>query len=178
LVAGLDEGSAPAAPAPYQPAEVDRSDIHVITAAAKRAREYAKAVSEAKVGVDSARTELIARMVSLTAAEKALGAALPGFAEVVVADNPLAERSFRDAVTAAAAAVVAAQAAGGSGNPELVAYATAVGALRADQERAASEKKNSSTTPSTRPRTTTPAPTPAPTPTPEPVPTDPPSTTP
>lgn len=189
LVAALDQPAPAPQPEPYERGDVEPSDIDGLTAAADDARDYAEDVDAAKIEVDAAQDELTLRLAALTDARVALGASLPATAAAIAGENPKADQSFRDAVIAAAAAVGSAQAAGGSGDAELLAYAAAVTALRADQARALAEEQSRSVTKprttnpgTTNPGTTTPTPSPSPTtsppPAPDPEPTPEPSPTP
>ena len=192
LVAALDADGPPAAPAPYEPAAVT-SDPDEVAGAAQSARDYADEVKARIRDVQAVTTGVKGKTAALTVALNALGASLPATAALIAGQYPLAEQSFRDAVVAAAVAVGAAQGAGGSGDAELLVYAAAVTALRADQERAVAEAADkvrtrprtgttnpvTPTTPApTTPPPTPPAPSPSPSPTPTPTPTPSPDPTP
>ncbi len=185
LVAQLAVDTAFETPAAYERGDVDLTDLGAIAAATEAAEAHATAVTAATDEVRLAQAALQQKLDALRAAQVALGASLPATAEVIAAENPRAEQSFRDAVIAAAAAVPAAQNAGGSGDAELTAYAAAVTALRGDQVRAEEVVEPvRPANPAPQPTPTTdpaPAPDPVPQPTPTetapvPLPTDPPVT--
>ena len=173
LVAQLDDATLAAPPEPYERGDVDVTDLDQIAAATQTASNRAQVIATATREARAAQAALVEKVAALTAAQVALGSSLPATAVIIVGENSRAEQSFRDAVVAASVAVPAAQAAGASGDAELLAYAAAVTALRADEARAQEER---STTPVTPPRTNpapvpqppAPEPTPAPVPTPEP----------
>lgn len=174
LVAQLAVDTAFETPAAYERGDVDLTDLDAIAAATEAAEAHAAAVTAATDEVRLAQAALQQKLDALRAAQVALGASLPATAEVIAAENPRAEQSFRDAVIAAAAAVPAAQNAGGSGDAELTAYAEAVTALRGDQVRAeevVEPVRPANPAPQPTP-TTDPAPAPDPVPVPDP-PTDP-----
>ncbi len=173
LVAQLAVDTAFETPAAYERGDVDLTDLDAIAAATEAAEAHATAVTAATDEVRLAQAALQQKLDALRAAQVALGASLPATAEVIAAENPRAEQSFRDAVIAAAAAVPAAQNAGGSGDAELTAYAEAVTALRGDQVRAEEVVEPvRPANPAPQPTPTT-DPAPAPDPAPEPTPTDP-----
>ena len=164
LVAQLDTTTPAAPPGPYERGDVDMTDVDELAAATQTATNRAERIATATREWRAAKAALAEKVAALTAAQVALGSSLPATAVIIVDANQQAEQSFRDAVIAASVAVGAAQAAGGSGDAELLAFAAAVTALRADEARAQDER---SSTPVTPPRTN-PAPAPAPVPVPVP----------
>ena len=116
--------------------DLDLTDIDAVTSAAQKADDRAQEITAATREARAAQAALLEKVDALKVAQVALGSSLPATADIIAGQNPRAEQSFREAVTAAARAVVDAQAAGGSGDAELLAYAAAVTALRADQVRA------------------------------------------
>jgi hypothetical protein len=172
LVAQLAASSIGDLPEPYERGDVDLTDIDAVQGATAAAEEHATRVITATREVRAAQAALQEKLEALRAAQVALGASLPEAAALIVEENRRALQSFKDAVIATATAVPTAQNAGGSGDAELLAYAAAVTALRADQVRAEAE-----VTP-VRPANPAPQPTPttepAPAPAPEPEPTTPP----
>jgi hypothetical protein len=172
LVAQLAASSIGDLPEPYERGDVDLTDIDAVQGATAAAEEHATRVITATREVRAAQAALQEKLEALRAAQVALGASLPEAAALIVEENRRALQSFKDAVIATATAVPTAQNAGGSGDAELLAYAAAVTALRADQVRAEAE-----VTP-VRPVNPAPQPTPttepAPAPAPEPEPTTPP----
>ena len=141
------------------------TDIDEIVAATEVADAHAERVTAATREAIAAQAALVEKVDALRVAQLALGSSLPPTAQVIVEQNADADQSFRDAVTAAAGAVGQVQAAGGSGDAELIAYAAAVNALRADQLRAENEPRTV-----TPPSNTDPTPQPEPIPAPAPVP--------
>ena len=123
------------------------TDLDEIAAATQTASNRAERIATATREARAAQAALVEKVAALTAAQVALGSSLPATAVIIVGENPQAEQSFRDAVIAASVAVPAAQAAGGSGDAELLAYAAAVTALRADQARAQDERSTTPVTP-------------------------------
>lgn len=174
---------APVAPEPYTPAHIDTSDVTAVIAETHRAREAVGTLTSTTTTLKTATSDIGRLLAALTSAKKVLGSSLPKTASILIVEDDQAAQSFRDDVTAKAAAVVRAQAAGKSGDAELIAWAAAVKALRADQARAVSN--SGSTTPNsggsnqgTNQGTTSPTPSPAPKPTPKPSPTPTPTPTP
>lgn len=169
LVALLDSTVLPERPPLYTPPDLATiADVDSAERAADDARDHAADVVAVTEEADAATAAVTQHVTALTEAQRALGATLPATAEVLAEENDLARQSFRDGVFAAAGAVGAAQAAGASGDPELLAYAAAVTALRDDQKRAeeaAAARRNAPT----------PQPQPQPEPEPEPEPEQPPT---
>ena len=165
LIAQLDTTTLAAPPAAYARGDLDVTDIDAVTSAAQKADDRAQEITAATREARAAQAALLEKVDALKVAQVALGSSLPATADIIAGQNPRAEQSFREAVTAAARAVVDAQAAGGSGDAELLAYAAAVTALRADQVRA---ETNARTV--TPPSNDNPDPEPEPEPVPEPVP--------
>jgi hypothetical protein len=159
LIGLLDSTTLPDRPADYTPPDVATIlEVGAAEKATAAAKEYSDDVSEATAQVAAATTAVTQQLAALADAQRTLGATLPATADVITAENRLARQSFRDDVLTAAAAAGAAQAAGGSGDAELLVYAAAVAALRADQARAEEVASR---------RSTAPAPTPTPAPQPE-----------
>ncbi|WP_139230884.1 hypothetical protein [Microbacterium sp. cf046] len=167
LTAQLDADSLADPPAPYERGDVDLTDIDAVRAATATAEDHGESITAATRAVGAAQTSLQEKLVALRNAQVALGVTIPETAVRIVGENEEAEQSLRDAVIAASLAVGAAQNAGASGDPELIAYAAAVAAMRADQERVINGDTQESETPTTE---TNPEPAPAPAPTQEPVP--------
>jgi hypothetical protein len=166
---------APVAPEPYTPAHIDTSDVRAVIAETHRAREAVRTLTSTTTTLKTATSDIGRLLAGLTSAKKVLGSSLPKTASTLLVEDAQAAQSFRDDVTAKAAAVVKAQAAGKSGDAELLAWAAAVKALRADQARAVSS--SGSTFPNSggsnqgpNQGTTNPTPKPSPTPTPAPTP--------
>lgn len=171
-------------PEEYEGASLGDADADEVLTVAEDAKKHAARVALAAADFDNARADIGAATSIADAALDALATSLAATAESLVAENPLASAALRDAVMAAVPAVGAARATGGTGAAQLLAYAAAVTALRADQavEAAKAEeetpvvpRRNTGSTPVTGGGTTpTPAPTPDPAPAPDPSPSDPP----
>lgn len=176
LQAAIAATALPERPQAYEPF-AGEGDAEKLTAAAGGADDHESLVRLRVGQVEDASAALEGPTAALRDAQVALGSSLPATAQVIVTENGLAAQELRDAVVSAAAAVGTAQAAGGSGDPELLAYSQAVAAVRTAQAEAV--KKQSTTRPRTNTTPSTPvaptAPTtPDPAPAPDPSPTTPP----
>lgn len=174
VIALLDTATLPERPAEHTPPDAATiADVAAAERAAASARAYEQEVVETTAAVVAATTAVTEHVAALAGARRALGAGLPATAEAIVDDNPLADAALGDGVVASAAAVGAAQAAGGSGDPELLAYAAAVTALRDGQLRAeeAASRREPEPQPEPDPQPEPqPEPPPQPQPEPQPVP--------
>ena len=160
LVAQLDDTTLAAPPEPYERGEVDVTDLDQIAAATQTASNRAQVIATATREARAAQAALVEKVAALTAAQ--VSARI--FAAGDRGDHRRREPAGRAELPRCGHRRVGRRARrpGGrrSGDAELLAYAAAVTALRADEARAQDER---STTPVTPPRTN-PAPVPVPVP--------------
>ena len=138
-LAGLDALVLPELPAAYTRPALDEDSLAEVGAAIDHVQSLADEIAQPAQQLQALRvtvTDLRERFIAQVAA---FGATFPAWAETVTAENPDADESFREAVTAAAAAVPAAQAGGMLGVEAMVALPPLVEALREDQQRALDE---------------------------------------
>lgn len=153
----------------YQRGAVDTGSAAALDAerAGLEAREaelatVAEQAASARVALDGAET-------AFTTSLSAFTHSLPGYAEIVVDENPDAEESFAQAAAAAAQAVAATDVLAADRVTVWNHYVVSIGALRGDQLRAEEEYRRWYEQQKPEP-TPEPTPTPGPTPTPEPTP--------
>jgi hypothetical protein len=134
-LAALETVNVPSGVEAYEPANVDPESLESIGAAIDAATVASDGVDETASQLAAVTEELAELDRDFRAAMAAFAATVPGAALAVVEENPAAEQSFRDAVTATADAVAASELVDASAAATLSDYAIAVEALRADQVR-------------------------------------------
>lgn len=135
----IAEVEAPDELRPYQRAEFDAPSLEQIEAAREEVADQSRTVSTVSAEVASARGALAEAGTDLTAAMTAFRATIPAFAETVIEQNLDADLAFQDSVRQTAATFAATQVLSENRAAVWNAYISAVGALRADQQRAERE---------------------------------------
>lgn len=192
----LLQASATAAPVSipeYQRASIDEKSLADVGKAIDGVRLARESLPTLITDARDARSQITAAVSAFKSELAALGSAIKSEADKLVVENDSAAQTFRSAVTDAAARVTAAQQAGADGLAEMPAYAAAVDALRAENQRVlALEEAERERTPTQQPTrkpgsggsntgggATNPSPSPSPSEsTPPAEPTDPPAETP
>ncbi len=133
----------PDEPAPYRRPSIDETSLSSVGTAIDAVVEQTAALVPAQEQLAEARSAARAADEKLAAALAAYAAGIPAFAATIIAENPDAEATFGQAVATAAAALGASDLRAPAAGAAIGAYATAIVALRADQERAAAAARES-----------------------------------